>query len=69
MEDMAKLVVELLVSDFVQSLKFYTEVLVFKQLYDRPEEALAYIDLNGAQIMIVQHEAEDGRLWIAGELV
>jgi catechol 2,3-dioxygenase-like lactoylglutathione lyase family enzyme len=52
MGDMAKLVVELLVSDFAQSLKFYTEVLGFKQLYDRPEEAFAYLNREGAQIMM-----------------
>jgi catechol 2,3-dioxygenase-like lactoylglutathione lyase family enzyme len=69
MGDMATLVVELLVSDFAQSLKFYTEVLGFKQLYDRPEEAFAYLDREGAQIMIVQHEDGDERSWIAGELV
>jgi catechol 2,3-dioxygenase-like lactoylglutathione lyase family enzyme len=46
MGDMVKLVPELLVSNFVQSLKFYTEVLGFKQLYDRPEEAFAYLDCN-----------------------
>ncbi len=68
MGDMAKLVVELLVSDFAQSLKFYTEVLGFKLFYDRPEEAFAYLDRDGAQIMIVQHEACDERSWIAGEL-
>jgi catechol 2,3-dioxygenase-like lactoylglutathione lyase family enzyme len=69
MGDMAKLVVELLVSDFVQSLKFYKEVLGFKQLYDRPDEAFASLDRNGAQIMIAQHVAGDERSWIAGELV
>ncbi len=69
MGDMAKLVAELLVSDFAQSLKFYTNVLGFKQLYGRPEEAFAYLDRDGAQIMIVQHEAGDGRSWIAGDLV
>ena len=69
MGDMAKLVPELLVSNFVQSLKFYTEVLGFKQLYDRPEEAFAYLDRNGAQIMIVQHDAEDERSWTAAELL
>jgi catechol 2,3-dioxygenase-like lactoylglutathione lyase family enzyme len=68
MGDMKKLVPELLVSDFVQSLKFYTEVLGFKQLYDRPEEAFAYLDRNGAQIMIVQHVAEDQRSWVTAEL-
>ena len=66
---MAKLVPELLVSDFAQSLRFYKEVLGFKQLYDRPEEAFAYLDQDGAQIMIVQHEVGDERSWIAGELV
>jgi len=69
MDDMAKLVVELLVSDFAQSLKFYTEVLGFKKLYDRPEEAFAYLDRGGAQIMIVEHEPGDERPWIAGDLV
>jgi catechol 2,3-dioxygenase-like lactoylglutathione lyase family enzyme len=69
MGDMAKLVVELLVSDFAQSLRFYTEVLDFKQLYDRSEEAFAYLDRNGAQIMIVQHDVGDEHSWIAGELV
>jgi catechol 2,3-dioxygenase-like lactoylglutathione lyase family enzyme len=69
MGDMAKLVVELLVSDFVRSLRFYMEVLGFKKLYERPEEAFAYLDRNGAQIMIVQHEAGDARSWIAGDLV
>jgi catechol 2,3-dioxygenase-like lactoylglutathione lyase family enzyme len=68
MSDMAKLVVELLVSNFTQSLKFYTEVLGFQQLYDRPEEAFAYLDRDGAQIMIAQHDAGDERSWIAGEL-
>jgi catechol 2,3-dioxygenase-like lactoylglutathione lyase family enzyme len=66
---MANLVVELLVSDFARSLRFYTVVLGFKQLYDRPEEAFAYLDRGGAQIMIVQHEAGDERPWIAGELI
>jgi catechol 2,3-dioxygenase-like lactoylglutathione lyase family enzyme len=68
MSDMAKLVPELIVSNFAQSLKFYTELLGFKQLYDRPEEAFAYLDRSGAQIIIVQHDAEDERSWIAAEL-
>jgi catechol 2,3-dioxygenase-like lactoylglutathione lyase family enzyme len=65
---MAMLVPELLVSNFVQSLKFYTEVLGFKQLYGRPEEVFAYLDRTGAQIMIVQHDAGDERSWIVAEL-
>ena len=69
MGDMAKLVPELLVSNFAQSLRFYKEVLGFKQLYDRPEEVFAYLDRDGAQIMIVQHEVGDERPWIAGQLV
>jgi catechol 2,3-dioxygenase-like lactoylglutathione lyase family enzyme len=68
MGDMAMLVPELIVSDFARSLKFYTKVLGFKQLYDRPEEEFAYLNRNGAQIMIAQHDTEDERSWIAAEL-
>lgn len=56
MGDMAKLVVELLVSDFAQSLKFYMEVLGFQQLYERPEEAFAYLDRHGARIFLAMEE-------------
>ena len=65
--DMARLVPELIVSDFARSLRFYTQTIGFKQLYGRPEEDFAYLDLDGAQIMIVQRDAGDPRDWVAGE--
>ena len=66
--DMAKLVPELIVSDFARSLKFYTEVLGFKQLYDRPEEDFAYLDRDGAQIMIDQRSSDGERDWVPADL-
>ena len=66
--DMAKLVPELIVSDFVRSLRFYTEVLGFKQLYDRPEEDFAYLDRDGAQIMIDQRSSDGERDWVPADL-
>lgn len=50
----AKLTPELVCSDFDRSLRFYTEVLGFTILYARPEERFAYLDREGAQIMIEQ---------------
>ena len=61
----AKLVPELCCSDFERSLRFYTEVLGFSVLYARPEERFAYLDREGAQLMI---EQPTGRALVAGEL-
>ncbi|MGB7299681.1 MAG: VOC family protein, partial [Burkholderiaceae bacterium] len=43
---------ELDVSDLSVSLGFYVETLGFSVLYDRPEEKFAYLDLDGAQLML-----------------
>ena len=61
----AKLVPELVCSNLERSLHFYTEVLGFSVLYARPEERFAYLDREGAQIMI---EQPTGRALVAGEL-
>ena len=61
----AKLVPELLCSSLERSLHFYTEVLGFSVLYARPEERFAYLDREGAQIMI---EQPTGRAFVAGDL-
>ena len=61
----AKLVPELLCSSLERSLHFYTEVLGFSVLYARPEERFAYLDREGAQIMV---EQPTGRAFLAGEL-
>ena len=61
----ARLVPELYVSDFDESRRFYTDVLGFTILYSRPEERFAYLDREGAQIMI---EQPADRSWITGEM-
>jgi catechol 2,3-dioxygenase-like lactoylglutathione lyase family enzyme len=61
----ARLVPELICANIERSLRFYTEILGFSVLYDRPEERFAYLDREGAQIMI---EQSVGRQFLAGEL-
>lgn len=61
----AKLVPELYCSDIERSLSFYTETLGFSVAYARPEERFAYLDREGAQLMI---EQSTGRAFLAGEL-
>jgi catechol 2,3-dioxygenase-like lactoylglutathione lyase family enzyme len=63
-----KLVPELIVSDFEQSFKFYTQIIGFKQLYGRPEEGFAFLDRNGAQLMIDQRSTTPARDWVAAPL-
>jgi len=50
----AKLVPELYCADLERSLAFYVDVLGFTVLYQRREERFAYLDLDGAQIMLEQ---------------
>ena len=64
--ELAKLVPELYCSDIERSLAFYTGVLGFSVLYARPEERFAYLEREGAQLMI---EQPAGRVFLAGELV
>lgn len=52
MENWAKLVPELLVTDFARSLNFWRDLIGFFVEYDRPEDRFAYLDLDGAQIML-----------------
>jgi len=61
----ARLVPELCCSDFDRSLRFYTEVLGFRVLYARPEERFAYLEREGAELMIEQPTA---RAFVAGKL-
>jgi catechol 2,3-dioxygenase-like lactoylglutathione lyase family enzyme len=61
----AKLVPELICSDIDRSLAFYTSVLGFSVLYARAEERFAYLDREGAQLML---EQTLGRAFLAGEL-
>lgn len=43
---------ELDVSDIERSLAFYISVLGFSVLWSRPEERFAYLDFEGAQVML-----------------
>ena len=50
------MVPELTVSDFAESLAFYTEKLGFEVLFSRSgEAAFAYMDFEGAQLMLEEH--------------
>jgi catechol 2,3-dioxygenase-like lactoylglutathione lyase family enzyme len=62
-----RLVPELYVSDIDRSRRFYTGVLGFAVLYDRPEEHFAYLVREGAALMLEQ-PADPGRTWLAGPL-
>ena len=60
-----KLVPELLVTSIEESLAFYRDKLGFTVQYARPEEAFAYLDREGAQLMLSEPV---GRLFLVGEL-
>lgn len=45
---------ELDVTSLALSLEFYTSVLGFRVLYDRPEERFAMLDLDGARLMLLE---------------
>jgi catechol 2,3-dioxygenase-like lactoylglutathione lyase family enzyme len=55
-----KLVPELDVEDLDRSLAFYVGVVGFNVLYARPEERFAYLDLEGAHLML-EEAAGPGR--------
>ena len=56
----APLVPELDVSDLAASLTFYREVLGFSVRYERPAERFAYLERDGAELML-QEAAGPGR--------
>src|SRR3954452_251831 len=62
----ARLVPELLVADVTESLRFWRDLCGFRIAYDRPEEGFAYLDLDGAQIML--EERGRTRNWVTGPL-
>ena len=57
---MNRLIPELDVSDLDRSLAFYVDVVGFRVLYDRPEERFAFLDLDGARLML-EEAAGPGR--------
>jgi catechol 2,3-dioxygenase-like lactoylglutathione lyase family enzyme len=62
----AALVPELLVSDIDASLRFWRDICGFAVLFDRLDEGFAYLDLDGAQIML--DEIGKTRDWLTGSL-
>jgi catechol 2,3-dioxygenase-like lactoylglutathione lyase family enzyme len=63
----ARLVPELYVESIERSLRFYTTVIGFTVRYERPESRFAYLDLDGAELMIEQIEPGP-RCWLTGTL-
>ncbi len=61
------LVPELYCSNFETSLQFYTEVLGFSVVYSRFNERFAFLERQGAQLMIEQPVPPD-RAWVIGDV-
>ncbi|WP_417465264.1 bleomycin resistance protein [Kordiimonas sp.] len=59
------LVPEFSVTDFGRSLAFYTNILGFSIQHQRTEPDFAYLDLEGAQIML---EQLSGNSWATGDM-
>lgn len=59
------LVPEFSVTDFGRSLAFYTNILGFSIRHQRTEPDFAYLDLEGAQIML---EQLSGNSWATGDM-
>lgn len=62
-----KLVPELMITDLDSSLAFWVSCLGFKVAYQRPEDGFAYLDLNGAQVMLEQADSDAGQ-WLTAPL-
>ena len=60
----AKLVPELNVTSIKDTLDFYVETLGFELKYGRPEEGFAYLNKEGAQIMV--EEIQENDRWVTG---
>ncbi len=61
------LIPELKVSDYRESLQFYTGVAGFHVVYDRPEHDFAMLELSTARLMI-EGLSDKTRSWLTGEL-
>jgi catechol 2,3-dioxygenase-like lactoylglutathione lyase family enzyme len=61
------LVPELMVTDVERSLAFWVGCLGFEVAYQRPEDGFAYLDLNGAHVMLEQAQPHAGQ-WLTAPL-
>ena len=67
----AKLVPELTVNNLETSLRFWRDLLGFVVRYSRPEEGFAFLDLDGAEIMLDQRGSgppERRHIWETGPM-
>jgi catechol 2,3-dioxygenase-like lactoylglutathione lyase family enzyme len=62
----ARLVPELLVTELHRSLRFWRDLCSFTVAFDRFDEGFAYLDRDGAQIML--EERGRNRNWLTGRL-
>ena len=67
MFERSKLVPELMVTDLDSSLAFWVSCLGLEVAYQRPEDGFAYLDLNGAQVMLEQVDSQAGQ-WLTAPL-
>src|SRR5262249_7952954 len=67
MRNFNALVPELYCSNFETSLKFYTEILGFAVVYSRKAERFAFLERQGAQLMIEQ-PVPASSAWIIGDV-
>ncbi len=63
----ATLVPELVVADLATSLRFWVDLIGFRIAYERPEHRFAYLDLDGAQVMLDQYDPS-ARHWLTGPM-
>ncbi len=67
----ARLVPELRVDSIRKSLAFWCDVLGFRIKYERPEVQFAYIELDGAELMLDQRgsgPADRRGIWVTGPM-
>jgi catechol 2,3-dioxygenase-like lactoylglutathione lyase family enzyme len=62
-----RIVPELLVTDLAASLHFWCGLCGFRVAYDRPEEGFAFLDRDGAAVML-EELGRGGRYWITGAM-
>ena len=60
----APLVPELDVFDLAKSKQFWCDILGFQIAYQRPENGFVYLELQGSQVMLCQHNGN----WETGHL-
>jgi catechol 2,3-dioxygenase-like lactoylglutathione lyase family enzyme len=58
-----KLIPELDVANLARSLEFYVDLIGFRIVYQRPEERFAFLDLDGAALML-EEAAGPGRRFV-----